>query len=559
MGQMQEVLVRHYTEILLLPFRLQHGAFASQPPPSLQKTCERLDQDTTWRAVVDTSIEPTLLNEADTAAWRARQHWAAVSYFHPAVRAFLFGSETMAASDVEKESKWRNDYFRVYRHQTLQRVEVTTTGHPSFSMKFKVERCDLALFTEGVGVLQLELTAYLQEGGVPLGEIQQVRDQLRRAYPPYFEDWDKAERKVNPQKLYGGHFPASVSFVFSDKNGAHTCTGPDVDEPYVSAGFANQSSRFIPKDVERWPMAQHWFDLFSATFTREEIIPPTDDRLPSMAFIAVDDIHRIDEGNWQRLAFADASGSDPLPYSRAFMEKQRESYAYDRFWHPRKTPHAPNLDSTDSASRILNCGYAFTIVGNNYDSGFFLNAKNGSIVAFRQIYARMGLVAHFQKMALLGVMARLAYLAERNPDGARKPISSEKVDALYAEFLEFTQVYWFDEVSPQEQGVELFAMWQDKLRTRLLYAEVRQELQDLVGYANTRAATKLNQSVASYTPLAIGLSTTAAVAALGAINPEKLLWPWVLDQGTWFFFFVAIVVGVSASWYLRRKLKTNEK
>ena len=90
-------------------------------------------------------------------------------------------------------------------------------------------------------------------------------------------------------------------------------------------------------------------------------------------------------------------------------------------------------------------------------------------------------------------MARLSALSWRDSKKGSLRSYEEResqIMSAYQHFIEFTHVFWFDEVSPQEQGVEMFAMWQRELRSKTLYDEVRQELKDLVEYVGADRAKK---------------------------------------------------------------------
>ena len=562
-----EPLVQHYTELLLLPFRL----VKSNPPYtvealSLQALAGCLDEAWTkggagavWAPLPATAIPVAFPKEAealppgfDAAAWQQHQ---ALAYFHPMVRSFLFGSKAIAEASQAPPKGGEapgNDYQSCYRRSDLKRISVTLWNGEAQAEEtrfFKVVRADLALFQPDVGVLQLELQAQVGDGvdaGWPLSTVQRVRDELRRLFPPYLSNW--------PQ-WHGGHCPLEVAWSHlaagdSPEAWKNTVrlTGMEALAPLLS--IAPDGERMgLPLDAEALPMFDHWRAWLGLEDVCQQqdwrLLPPGDDRLPSLAFMALDNPRQLSRGDWIRLAFADAPGSDALPYARNTLSDFEQRYCYDRFWHD-------VADSSDAPSRIMNCGYAFTMVGAFSDKGFFMNPRDGAWVSFRQIYARMGLVAHFHKAALLGALARLSALAWRDPDGAQsydKPETHERLQRFYAEFLEFTQVYWFDEVSPQAQGVELFAMWQRELRTPGLYEEVRQELKDLVEYMNAQAAQRqaneahrLAEAAIKQTQVAEDFTRVAVVLGVVGVMAGILGMNWLpIDDEPW-------SLGASFSW-----------
>jgi hypothetical protein len=356
--------------------------------------------------------------------------------------------------------------------------------------------------------------------------VQRVRDELRRLFPPYVSD--------SPERgWHGGHCPVFVGWspdgACASAQSTVEPSGEQSIERFLSveSAAAGSAAPGLPTDAEVLPVFEHWAtwlgldDVLKTQGWRW--LPPGDDRLPSLAFVALDDPRALSRGDWVRLGFVDAPGSDELPYARQWLADFEKRFCYDRFWHE-------TADSTDAPSRIMNCGYAFTMVGSFADQGFFMNPLNGAWVTFRQIYARMGLVAHFQKTALHGSLARLSALAWRDPAGKLSYDQSkthERLERFYAEFLEFTQVYWFDEVSPQSQGVEFFEMWQRELRSQSLYDEVRQELKDLVEYMNARVAQRQAEAAERFTRVAawlggLGCDGHERAARCGAVGSQSL-------------------------------------
>ncbi len=530
----QEPKVGHYTELLMLPFRV---VSAKQPYEvkalSVQKLVKALKaqgaccggkQPHPWESLPSGGMalrEGTDPSQGfDAQAWHQHQ---ALSYFHPTVRSFLFGSRRIAEAS---ESESPNDYLRTFRRTDIQRVFVTVWNGVTKAEEtrvFRVVRCELSLFQPDVGVLQLELQAEMGDGdqaGWPLSAVQRVRDELRRQYPPYVSGWPRWR---------GGHCPLAVGWsnqATGDSPQAWktvALTGLESLGAVLSVEVAGKPCELpgLPKNAEALPVFVHWREWLGLDAVLEANgwtwLPQGDDRLPSMAFVAVDNPRSISCGDWVRLGLADAPGSDELPYARSALADFEERFCYDRFWHEA-------ADSTDSPSRIMNCGYAFTMVGASTDKYYFMNMHDGASVTFRHIYARMGLVAHFQKTALLGALARLSALAWRDSTGKMSyddPETHDKLKRFYEEFLEFTQIYWFDEVSPQAQGVELFEMWQRELRSKELYEEVRQELKDLVEYMNALAAQRQADATERFTRVAAWLGGLGVVAGLLGMN----IWP----------------------------------
>lgn len=541
--------VRHYTEVLQFPFcwSAQSQNFEVQLSKSTQDliSCLEAAQED-WHKLPNWLIEAVDLKgellakgkpsakgtTSEKKTWTDWQHYQALSYFHPAVRSFLFGSHTVTSGAGAELST--NDYLTVFRHKKVKHLEVEVKTNTPFKLKFKVVRCDLLLMQPNVGVLQLELCGEAQATDsfgqamvCKLGELLTARDQLRRLYPPYLDAWEENKGTV----YSGGHFALSIKLLSSnDCELSKVEMNPATLNDFWDGTFADDR---VPQDVQRGPaMAAPWAYLLKAVSDQFKIMPDSDERLPSMAFVAVNNPRQISRGNWMRLAFADERGGDVLPYARDFVVDFEERFCYDRFW-------LNAADSSDWPSRILNSGYAFTYVGSAQDEFFFCKLENGAYATFRQIYVRMGLMVFFQKMALNSTLARVSWLANGKVDEEQLFGRAQK---LYQEFLDFTRIYWFIEVSPQVQGVELFDRWMRHVRNPQIYSEVRQELGDFVMFLDAQANQRQADEVHRLTRVATVLGGLGVWAGLLGMN----IWPieaghWNEGPWSWSSFFLSFV------------------
>jgi hypothetical protein len=476
------------------------------------------------------------------------------AYFHPFVRKFLFdksGTELMRfhRTDIEtiriKLSHWR-DYI------------------PEIILD--VNKCELALFQPDIGVLILE-TQLQNNKRLTLEKAQDLMDQFRRTYPPFF-DFNE-----NETQLKSGHCPEYVAingkeitigkFQFDTENGV---LNTDLKNDYLDCMNTEYS-----KEVQKvsYPMAAHWqvllapFDctikLSNANYRIEQL---GDDRAPIMSWISVTQPKRISQGDWVRLCFADEQGGNVFPYAKSFLTNFEQDFCYDRYWYKGKA-----IDSGSNPSRIMNCGYAFSYIGKfdaKTDHPYFSNSENGALATFRDIYVEMGLIAHFQKAALLSSNERLSGMVKRDKHHEIGLPSKKEVANFYDHFVEFTQNFWFDEITPQEQGREIFEMWRKHLRLQEMYNDVRQELKDLVEYTELIEASeemkeskKLNLRVLQFGIAGLVIAFLSLYAGLAQVAASfKILsltslffgiWKWELR---WVLLIVNLLIALGIFWFI---------
>src|SRR4029077_12268579 len=76
--------------------------------------------------------------------------------------------------------------------------------------------------------------------------------------------------------------------------------------------------------------------------------------------------------------------------------------------------------------------------------------------------------------------------------------------------------YWFHEISTQDQARDLFLLWRKHLNTDRLFAEVREEIQDMTEYLNSDSVRRQANTVVRLTVVTtLGLIGTIATGVLG--------------------------------------------
>jgi hypothetical protein len=435
--------------------------------------------------------EPDLLHRGLTA--EEGSAYAELVYFHPFVQRFLYGKESP---------------LRLYRRDDIQRARVELKGHDGTVLDLAVARVHFYLFEYGAALLAVEVHAE----NLPLKQVEDLLDQFRRAYPPYWESRDNL----------AGHCPKQVEWL---SNGVTLATS-DYAERQVFEKFVEEHK--LP------PVARHWQTLLdplkpcTSTPTDEDFVfrQIEDERMPFMAYLSLDDPAILTRGDFVRLCFADGfDKSTRLPYASDFLKGFERDYAYDRFWDPEKhyAEEAPADDPERNSwmtTRYLCCGYGFVMIGQD-EPYFYADACNGALSHFRRHYFQMGLIAHFHRAMLLMLSDDLSEAVAHSRDD-RKRFHNE-VNNILERLLGFTQRYWFREVTNQMQGQELFDRWSRHLDTRGLFDQVKQEAQDAKNFLDMREQQSQTETTVRLTVVAtVGLAA-GLVGTYLTISDWKLL------------------------------------
>jgi hypothetical protein len=482
--------------------------------------------------------------------------YATYLYFHPYIRRFLFDRPSSATSATGSQSA-RSVPLSVWHltkgddHRFIdvlvpigQYVGLKDGPETAYAMRFHVERCLLYQFSVGVIMLEVELAWSMTmpttgcnapPPALNLSQVMDVLDFLRRTHPGFFPGLDPDNLLSTDLNLAGGRYPLEVQ-VKAEREAP-------VPLSFDSSAAGNRKQKLIDGVENRrgtgfeTPLQEPWRTLLGPV--AELTVQLEDERMPYMAYIAVKDPHQISRGDWVRLASADYRGNSVnAPYGAAFLQDFEHQVCYDRYF-------CRHLGWANT--RYLNTGYAFTMVGQSGgDKGNFFSQD--ALQHFRRHYACMGLLAQFNKAALLLFSNRLATAIDLLQEDQGSSKYRARVQAIQGDLLEFTHRHWFDGVSNQVQSTEMQALWFKQLRLQALYDGVMAESRaayDFVNAEEQRLQTVAQQNQAA----AVHRLTEAAIwvaafglflAALGAGFPiDKPLLVVPEDaRKTWCFIFM---------------------
>lgn len=414
-------------------------------------------------------------------------------YFHDFVQSLLYRQidreETNAAP------------IRLYRRDDVKALDATVDGRLH---RFQVGMLALHLFQAGTAIMTLELIHEPGAGsGLALAEAQTVIDYLRRAYPGYWQD----------DGTTAGLCPSDV--VLMGAGGAPIGAGEPVGGRVKATEWARE---------RRVPRVFHWWRALLAPLRLkgEDGHGPAwrhilDERLPLMTWLSLsgasggtpaDDLALVSPGDWMRIAAADAAGDADMPYNATFLDETLGATAfYDRFFP------GPGM-APDQATRYLFAGYHLAMVGAGPRNGAFSFFDDIVVEHFRRHYRQMVFLALLEFATLLAFSSRITALVADTID--RSDGFRRRLQRIEEDFLQFTHLHRFTNVSNHLQAKEMFTKLRHSLQLDALYEDVRQEIKSAVDFSfaqqqsdQTRAAQRLTE-VAT-----LGLPAALAVGAAG--------------------------------------------
>lgn len=471
-------VVRQLRQVLLWPLRLM-----PLPSGSTARPWELLapaGRPGVWQEVVD-----EFTGSADDFHER---HYNEFVTFLPYVQRFLYGEGRAA-----RHAGAAGSPMRVFRRRDVARVRVVPQPG-EVPLELEVVHVDLYFFLNIDIVL---LNVELRTADLPLPRAQDLLYRFGRAYPA---GWDARGQAL--------HCMASVEFV-----GATGAVLARSDAQARDLFLHHVSEHRAPRIAEHWAfmleplVSDHSGREGALRFRQIEYY-----RMPTMAFLAVDDPKRLTGNDFVRLGLVTAAaegGADAaLPFAEPQLADFERTHCYDRFWSDAGA--APN-------TRYLGCGHSLAVVG-DAKSSFFVDEERGVLAQFRHQHFLLFLIAHVQKAALLMFSDRLAEALKHLDLADTESIRRFKrtIRECFANFLVFTHRYWFHEISEQAQARALFRLCTSHLGVDPLYAEVKERIADMAGYLETDSLRRQANTVVRLTVVTIfGLIGTVTTGFLG--------------------------------------------
>jgi hypothetical protein len=508
-------IARQFREILIWPVQLM-------PLPgggAIQNHWEKLGGDNcAWTELTDEFT-------ADCQDFKER-HYVEFVAFMPHVQRFLYGEGTTDP----KRAGYGASPIKVYRRKDVAQARVQGRADGPV-LGFEIAHVDLYFFYDiDVAFLVVELFA----DELPLAEVQDVLFRFGRAYPTSWNPDGSAVYCCHKIEWLGhdGTVLAASDYERRAQYMEFVCTNK---APYIAAHWA-----FLLR-----PMVLHHSGEAGAIRYRQLEYQ----RMPLLAYLAIDDPASLSRSDWMRIGLASPPGPPgQLPYSRRFMADFEARFCYDRFWD--------ELGGHDGTPlRIICSRHSVAMVGSVADP-HYIDAEVGALSLFRHQYFLIGLIAHLHRAALLMFSDRLVTAISDLDVSDVDSIKRFKRDIrrIRENFLRFTHRYWFHEVSNQLAAADLFRRTSDHLDTDRLFEEVRAEVEDMSNYLDSDSQRRQSNSVLRLTVVTIfGLIGTLATGFLG-MNLIA-----AADEPVWLQAFYFLIVFLPTVWLILYTIMKSRK
>lgn len=366
-----------------------------------------------------------------------------------------------------------------------------------------IEQITLNIYDNGIGILSFHLANNTYKN---FDDILCINDYGRRIYPQYLGAID-GELTQNTKGSFLAQYIALQNVVGDTtvkENFSHYDRLQQVqNQPFV-----------LPKHISCL-LGNRFIGHYDSKLKDDVIIQPIlDDRMFVISCVFNQDLFEkmtvfckdekrysyLNNDDWYKYVFVDTG--TPSCHSSIMKTAQLTVATYDRWldyrYQQKKAGHLFGISR-----------YSFVMLGS--DTWY---PKNIVIKHLQHHYFQMVVLCLLQRAALINFSGEVARISERLSNDFNKLDKERKhISKLYLSYIKFVNRIYFREISPQEQGIELYDKLQEQMRTRKDVEDLGREIAELNTFAETVQQSQLTLIAGKFLPPSL-------VAGILGINAE---------------------------------------
>lgn len=461
-------------------------------------------------------------------------------FFYPYIRNILF-------SKVKKSSNESNSAFLKYKLSQSKPTQYRVVNDFIKAKKVDISlplNIYLHLFENGTGILAFEI--FQEKLKCSLNEYLEFLDLGRRIYPSFINP----TAEINEDNSVINAFSKEGKDAISAKQCASKIIIEN-DDLSIETNFATDF-KVNKNDVQNIYLSNIITRLLNSnqfSYENKDYWPIVDDRMYTHTFYDISEneyykantkfIKDLKKYFKNELDNSEVSISAKIWYQMIFIDCDNPACANDQM--------IKELTNQSSYKRWSDFGsiYGFS----RYSSAFISNYSAVPYVRgyFASMYYQIALLLFFYRGSLLSFSERTIKISEIIKE--RDAIS--KLQKLHEDFLIFENKYWFKEVTAQDQGIELFDLWESRMRNHALLNDVKQGIQELYTYFDSQREKRISKKLTILTILGgilLPLTIAIEIMSIGDKLEFGILKKWIvwdkidlLNVG-WSAFIVLILI-----------------
>ena len=402
------------------------------------------------------------------------------------------------------------EFYIDLRKEYLNTYTINLKSSKSYSLK--IESVNVVFYNTNVGVLSFKL---INDEYDNFDDILKINDFGRRIYPQYLS----ADESKNTYSLDNVKNSFLADSITVNINGNCIC---DTFERFSDVKFAefwkdpSNDQNLIPKYIK---------DIFPESFLGDtgnyKILPIVDDRMFVMSWYANDGLieslkhiecdygeyfynYCINE-DWYKYVFVD---NDAVTNENYFFRKEELTKSTYGRW-------------IDQGSLFGITNYSFVFLGKNE---WF--QKNVILKHIKTMYYRIAFLSLAQKATFLHFSERI------------NEIDDSEAIGLHKKYLDFMNNVYFNEVTAQVQGIDLYNMLNEKMNLKERVRELQRDFKELSMNLELDFGHKLNVNVLILTIMSLLLLSLSTISTVMSLNST---YKTILSNITFFVVFIVFL------------------
>jgi len=420
------------------------------------------------RIVIDEAFKKSLeKDDWEYQKFEVKNHldYNEFTYFHDFAKDALFN-----AQDFEKNAT--SYYFEKQNISNEYNFQIKNGKY----YKLKLTTISLRIFDTGVGILSFEVENHSY---AELDDILKINEFGRRIYPQFLSDGFSTKDVKN-------------SFLpeYMEVNGT--------TEHFTQTDFQKiELASFITETLG---------DIFTTSSDKKDsyfIQPLLDDRMFVLSWYGdtsfsntLKDDKYIKNDDWYRYIFVDDGKNI---YSPKMQETLTKKATYDRW-----------MNNEWGTTLYGMSRYSFVVVTNESDF-----AQDVLLKHIQTIYFQIVTLLLVQRGSVLRFSDEITAISDIDPDNENFSLN---ISNLYKHYLRFRNKLYFKEITPQEQGIELYDKAKDVLRVDDDISDLSKEIEFLKSYAFIVAEQQEKEQMKKLTEFGAIFLPGSFVASLFGMN-----------------------------------------
>lgn len=425
------------------------------------------------------------------------------NYYFKFVHNILYDSETSTLNLIRhyerKESKIKDN--------VTYKIKVKGRDKPYI---LKVDAININFYSTGIGVMSFFLANNIKEQSAPQ-DVLNINQYGRRIMPPFIGDLNLRSEIAEYISIEGLEGNKTYFEDFNDYKSS---------DSWKPASFINMLINEIATNITCEPVIDDrmfvcsWYknDILTETFTNN-----------ANAYLENEEFSNF----WYKYVFVD--GGSLTCQNNEMQKKFLTEQTYSR-WQ--------KWSSLYGMSR-----YSMVYLTSNTVPGYLLKY-------FTTIYSRMIELVLVQRASILRFSYEVTQVSTLKTQ--KTNILAERVNSLYKEYIQFLNQIYFREITAQDQGIELYTMFQKTLDLDNYIKDLDGEIEELHNYISIKIESKRSRNGEWLNKLATIFLPATLITGIFGMNPfteDSKVLSFVIQ-------FIAIIVFTIASIiYINRKSK----